>query len=121
VNLPCPFCTEAPEPMPATVLAPQGRYGDAFELFQWVPACDDHWSTWWFGGDFDHEPEKRPPAFLLSTMQPIPVEDHPICADWLEDRELYSEKNRYRHPWLNVKPEDAVPGIIVKTILPPRE
>ena len=105
----------------ATVLAPQ--WGDMTDRTnpRWIAICDSHWATWWQGGDHEFTPEKRLPAFDLKTMKAIPVEDHPICWDWLDDPELYSEKNRYRHPWLNVKPEDAVPGIIVKTILPPRE
>lgn len=79
------------------VLAPQwdpGKEADA----QWVAACDDHWATWWEGSDYEFTPEKRLPVFLLATMQPIPVDDHPISRDWLDDNEKWTERNRHLFP-----------------------
>lgn len=91
----CRYCADHPDGRieePATVLAPQGVGTN----LQWVPACDSHWATWWHGGDYDFLPFARQPAFYLATMKPIPVEEHPICWDWMDDKEKYCERNRHK-------------------------
>lgn len=100
----CSFCQDHPDgpfDEQATVLAPQMRD----RVWCWLPACDDHWSTWWEGSDYEFKPEMRPPTFALADMTPIPTAEHPLCRDWLDDRELWVEKNRQKlwiaHPWLS--------------------